>query len=249
MIYLDYSPNEAVTNIVKPSLTKEEVLRKARKSKSLSPSSFKDWFLCNGYLYSKSGRISEAALKGINAHEEEYKATIDFIIKGKEPKTEFCKVIKKDILNEKGRMFIEFPFYKDFDGFCSLGFVDFAFASNSGVLWVVDIKTGAFPVNPEKNYQLAMYYYLMSNSPLLKDYKVKKLVFAIFQHGELRTWTADSDFIRLSIERLKLTLDKLRSGVVNYSYGSHCNSCFNKTNCKVFFNEKDKLMEELWKSQ
>lgn len=218
-----------------------EIYENYKKFIGLSPSSMSDWINCNGFLFSKSDRVSKAAEEGKKEHLKEYQALFNVLINDAPAETEYSYYWSEKIKDATGSLFIEFPFQTMHNPkFSTLGYPDLMLFSDKGN-FICDLKTGRVPVDVQRNYQLGMYY-LLSKKELFAD---KPVFFCIFQNNEPHLWELDLSFIEDVKDEIKKIIKKLDKGVIEYNTGVHCNYCFNKNNCVAFYEERSKILENL----
>ena len=230
-----------------PKESKEEILKKYRGKYNLTPSSYRYWSRCLGFLFSKTGRTSDKAEKGKKQHEDRYNEIIQELKnlrEGKETKEKdfyVSWVIDKIKQTDVGVLLLEYPIIHKFsDSVGCLGFIDFlVWDNNSSTITLVDYKTGDYDISAKHNHQLALY--AISFLKEYKHLKIEHIDFAIIQNNQEKVWKVDSDWLKETENNINKIVAKLDKDVVDYVYdGVRCDTCFNNINCSVY---KDKKLE------
>ena len=123
------------------------------------------------------------------------------------------------------------------------GTIDF-WAVKDKTLYIVDLKTGKYPVRAKNNTQLTFYAYLALKYLLQDTLPIEKIILSIAQGKKVDEFKLTD----LSFEQLESSLNELsakheRNENFEFNVGRHCRDCFKYTNCTSYFEYMTNLVE------
>ena len=131
------------------------------------------------------------------------------------------------------------------------GVIDFWFYNDHDeVLYIVDLKTGAYKVSPEYNKQMLFYYVLLKKT-ILKNKPIRELNIGIYTLNEERLdeKVYKDDSLHIVYEETLNILKLLDPSNEKLVVGDHCVGCFKFSNCPAYLNYLKKLYTEYKKQQ